>query len=245
MKKRILLLFISMFFMFLLADKESWADGNSIIECRYGYYIVIEEMDINGYVLGQIYKSNKQPVSTDKYWIDYIVDIPKSGDVIRLKSCNDNYYGFFDTKFDYLQQPVFDDVSYRTQNDQPLIAVSKDQKWGFCCRKDGEIIIPCIYDDYYDFENGFALVCISDFETTSWKDTWKLIDLAGNPVNFEEGYMPITLPDSNGTLIVQLQSENDVKYYFAYTSGYVVSDKSYDTLSEIYQYHYDEMSQHE
>jgi len=89
-----------------------------------------------------------------------------------------------------------------------LIPYRKGDKWGFCDR-DKKIIIPAVYDDAWDFQNGLASVEVNN--------NWGYIDTKGTMVipavydyteGFSEGFAYVAVNgkwgfiDTKGTMVI-------------------------------------------
>ena len=218
---------------------ESRSMKSLTINCKYGYYIIVHETDSDGWIKGELYDADGAQVNMPTCWMDYSNEDSDFDDIIILWFAEDNQLGYYDLKYSYFQGPAYDDISYRTRNNQNYIAVSVKNKWGFVRRNNGQISVPIMYDDYEDYENGFALVCISDLKGEPYSDRWMLINGDGVPVRFDPLILPVTVPNQKGLLIVESMEQGYTVYYMATTNGSIMYNEPFLLFSEAFQYYLD------
>ncbi len=160
--------------------------------------------DDYGYIFGTIIDIQGNTLLPNEWWIDDTSDIVDCEDIIILidKNHKNQKFGFFDKQSGFYQEPLYDGISFRTRNDEALIAICTDDKWGFCRRNDGKLVIPCIYDDFEDFRHHYAIGILTNDDANQLSDRYLLIDYDGKPVLFPNDVFPVTPPNESGFLII-------------------------------------------
>ena len=101
---------------------ESRSMKSLTINCKYGYYIIVHETDSDGWIKGELYDADGAQVNMPTCWMDYSNEDSDFDDIIILWFAEDNQLGYYDLKYSYFQGPAYDDISYRTRNNQNYIA---------------------------------------------------------------------------------------------------------------------------
>ena len=212
---------------------ESEEDTQSIT-LENGYILVASCFDEYGRAYGILFDSEGNQV-LDDCWVDYREEPDEYSKLLILLEGGEDHElcGFFDLESGFCLLPQYEHISMFTRNDQPLIAICINEKWGFCSRCSGEIIVPCIYDGCYDYENGYAIVISEQRSTESLlADDYQLIDLHGDIIIFPKGIYPVSSPTNNGFLIVMSMLDGKQRFGIGCVSGEVIQYPIFSTIDQ-------------
>lgn len=204
------------------------------ITLENGYILVISCFDEYGRAYGSLF-DNERNKMFDDCWVDYREEPDEYSKLLILfNGCDDHKLcGFFDLESGCCILPQYDNISMFTHNDQPLIAICINEKWGFCSRYSGDIIVPCIYDDCYDYENDYAIVISEKSSTeTPLADDYQLINLHGEIIFFPKGIYPVSTPTNKGFLIVMSMLDGKQWFGVGCVSGEVVQYPVFSTIDQ-------------
>lgn len=208
--------------------------GLQSITLENGYILAISCFDEYGRAYGCLF-DNEGNQMFDDCWVDYHEEPDKYSKLLILLEGNEDHElcGFFDLESGFCVLPQYSDISMFTRNDQPLIAICINEKWGFCSRCSGEIIVPCIYDGCYDYENDYAIVISEQSSAESpLDDYYQLIDLHGEIINFPKGIYPVSAPTAKGFLIIMSMLDGKQWFGVGCVSGEVVQYPIFSTIDQ-------------
>lgn len=115
----------------------------------------------------------------------------------RIFVKKDGKYQMVNTKGKAIGELAFDQAKAFTK--EGYAAVCMDGKWGFV-DEDGELVLPCQYDDAQSFQNGFAAVCMDG--------KWGYIDEQGTVV-IQPEFLACSHISDEGTAAVWLKEGGD------------------------------------
>lgn len=191
------------------------------------------EYENNGRILGNIFDEHGQKMLPKEFVIEDLSDISGCEDIILVieNDTMEPLYGYFDRQSGFFCYPQFECVSLYNNNEEPLIAISKDGKWGFCNRSNGDVVIACQYEEVYrNFSNGYAIVVQTEV-SESYYEEYILIDRHGKIVIFPDHIIPITTPNIAGKLVIADCSNESPLYGIADTTGAIVVGPCYEEIT--------------
>ena len=238
---KIILLIVCLIFCVSLVHIGEAEDvsSDSKVYCPYmhGYRVVgipDEEYEYNGFVHGNILDEKGSEILPQDYLLCDLSDCDGYEDIIIVASVSKDWYlfGFYDRQSSFFCEPCFEDISYYTKNDEKLIAVMANEKWGFCNRSNGNIEIPFQYDAVScDFSNGYAIVIAAG----TYSEDYFLIDQQGMKTVFPDLVIPISTPNDKGELIIADQSNDPVLFGVADVNGAIIVTPCYDEEEPLYE----------
>lgn len=174
----------------------------------------------------------------------YLIEECESSYIYSIVKGDSLLYGFYDKSTGFLMPPTYEyvcDNSSEGNNETGFIEVQLNEKWGFCRRSDGTLVIPCIYDEVLEsFSNGYALVCtgLEKPSPLGFYDRYDLIDCLGNRIGINSNVMPVSAPSSDGTFIIMGRvmhkeslydgiNTNNIMYGIADVEGDIIVEPTY------------------
>ena len=207
-------------------------------------------IDTTGFVTESGLKSKPDWENSDENGKTYEVIDDKTNNIVIIEEYGDEdpevpeLFGFYDKESGFFQMPVYEEVSGFTDQNEPLIAVCLDGHWGFCQRDSGKLVVPCVYDNVFDYVDGFAIGSFSgDDENSFWDEKYELLDREGKVVSlFPDGIYPVEIvspedcPDIDSTMLLLMQ-RNDSGYLFGLgkTDGTILQEPYTPYYYDIYE----------
>ena len=153
---------------------ESTGVGDSLIACKigdaYSFYELTGEKVFGDYQFAGRFANGVAPVKTDKGWYLINTEGKQIGSTffedVKLSQVNDcsqsgvivaktnGQYSLYDCELKRISDYTFDDADVLI-NEDSLLAIEKEGKWGFIDAS-GKVVIEPKYEDARSFSNGLA-----------------------------------------------------------------------------------------
>lgn len=181
---------------------ESTGVGNALVACKigdaYSYYDLTGKKVFGDYQFAGRFANGVAPVKTDKGWFLINTDGKQIGSTvfedIKLSQANDcsqsgvivakanGKYSLYDCGLKKISDYTFDDADVLI-NEDSLLAIEKEGKWGFIDAS-GKVVIEPKYEAARSFSNGLAGVKDGEFWSFINEKNEKVITGEFNDVNY-------------------------------------------------------------